>query len=419
MSRPDDIVRPGDDLARSRRRGLAAVGLAVLVAAMSVGTWWWLWGRWQASTNDAYVNTDLAQVSALTTGTVKSVQVHAGQQVREGYLLVELDDTDARITLAHAEAALAKAVRGARGLSGSAQAAEAGVAQHRSDVETARASLAAAESALAKARSDLERQVTLSQQGFVSPETLTALRTAVQTAQANRDAASSAMAAARAGTGQARAQAQAAAAQVDEGPLSAQPDVTLAAAAVRQAVLELARTRILAPVDGVAGPLSVHLGERVSPDTPVLNLVPLDRVWVDANFKETDLDGLRVGQPVTLTADAYGSGVRYTGTVAGVTPATGSTLSLLPAQNATGNWIKVVQRVTVRIWLDRAALADHPLQVGLSMNVTVDLHDRSGARLGLLSEAAQPLHTTVYDGAARDAETLVQRIVAANAPRGR
>lgn len=416
-----DGAQPDDDalLPRRRRRGLLLVGLAILLVAGGVTTWWWTVARWHATTSDAYVNADLAQVSALTAGTVKAVNVHAGQQVRHGDLLVELDDSDARIALAQAEAALAKAVRAARGLSGTAQAAQAGVLQRRSDVDAARANLVAADSAWAKSRSELARQAALAQQGFISSEALTNLRAAVRAAEANRAAAASAVDAALAGTGQAQAQAQAATAQVDAGPLLAQPDVELAAAGVRQAVLALARTRILAPIDGVAGPRSVQLGERVAPGTPVLSLVPLGSVWVDANFKETELAGLRVGQPVRLSADAWGSAITYEGKLGGIAPATGSALSLLPAQNATGNWIKVVQRLPVRIWLDPTPLAAHPLQVGLSMNVAVDLHDRSGPRLGLLQEAAQLQRTAVYDNATRDAEARVQRIVAANAPRRR
>lgn len=402
-----------------RRRGLMLVALAVVLVAGGSAAWWWTSARWQATTSDAYVNADIAQVSALSVGTVKAVAVHAGQLVREGDLLVELDDSDARIYLAQAEAVLAKAVRGARGLSGTAQAAQAGVLQRRSDVDAARANLAAADTALARAQSELARQSTLAEQGFVSPEALTTLRAAMRAAQANRAAAASAVDAARAGTGQAQAQALAATAQVDGGPLASQPDVALAAAGLRSAVLGLARTRILAPMDGVAGPRSVQLGERVVPGTPLLSLVPLGGVWVDANFKETELASLRVGQDVHLTADAYGSGVKYSGKLGGITPATGSALSLLPAQNATGNWIKVVQRVPVRIWLDPSPLAAHPLQVGLSMNVSVDLHDQSGPRLGLLLQAAQAQRTAVYDGATRDADALVQRIVAANAPSAR
>ena len=408
---------PDGALARRRTRGLIVVAVVVLLAAAGAAVWWWTVARWQATTSDAYVGADLAQINALTAGTVQSVEVHAGQQVRQGDLLVALDGSDARIALAQAEALLAKAVRGARGLASSALAAQAGVAQRESDVAAARDQVQAADTALAKARSELVRQNRLAAQGFVSAESLVSYRAALQTAQAARDAAASTLVAAQAGTGQARAQAQGARAQVDAGALAAQPDVALAAAGVRQAVLALARTRILAPVDGVAGPRSAQLGERVAPGTPIVALVPLGGVWVDANFKETALATLHVGQPVTLTADAYGSSVTYRGKLAGIAPATGSALSLLPAQNATGNWIKVVQRVTVRIWLEPAPLAAHPLQVGLSMSVNVDLHDQSGPRLGLLLQAAQAQRTDIYAGAAREADARVAAVIAANAGR--
>ena len=414
---PDAAAEPNALLARRRRRGLAVVAVVVLLAAAVGAVWWWTVARWQATTSDAYVGADLAQISARTDGTVQAVAVHAGQQVRRGDLLVELDASDARIALAQSEAQLAKAVRGVRGLASSALAAQAGVAQRESDVAAARAELQAADTALAKARSELARQNGLAAQGFVSPESLVGFRATLQTAQAARAAAASGLVAAQAGTGQAQAQAQGARAQVEAGALAAQPDVALAAAGVRQAVLALTRTRILAPLDGVAGPRSAQLGERVAPGTPIVALVPLGGVWVDANFKETALAKLRVGQPVTLTADAYGSSVTYRGKLAGIAPATGSALSLLPAQNATGNWIKVVQRVTVRIWLEPAALTAHPLQVGLSMSVNVDLHDQSGPRLGLLAQAAQAQRTDIYDGAARDADARVAAVIAANAGR--
>ncbi|MCP5420900.1 MAG: efflux RND transporter periplasmic adaptor subunit [Gammaproteobacteria bacterium] len=404
-------------LARRRMRALTLIALVATLAAIVFVAWWWFIARWRATTNDAYAGADMAQISALTSGMVKAIYVQTGQQVRQGDVLVELDDSDARIALVQAEADLAKAVRGARGLASSALAAQEGVAQRQSDTATARAQLQAAETALAKAQSDLQRQTDLAEKGFVSKETLVSFRAVLQTAQANRDAAASALAAAQAGTGQAREQARAAEAQIDGGPIPTQPEVALAAAGVRQAALALARTRILAPVDGVAGPRAVQLGERVEPGTPVISIVPLGGVWVDANFKETELSTLRVGQPATMTADAFGSDVVYQGKVAGVSPATGAALSLLPAQNATGNWIKVVQRIPVRIWLEPKPLAAYPLQVGLSMNVTIDLHDQSGARLGLLPQAAQPTHTTIYDDAAREADARVAAVIAANVGR--
>jgi membrane fusion protein (multidrug efflux system) len=274
LAPPETRGEAGADaaLARRRTRALTVVATVVVLAAAGSGAWWWTVARWQATTSNAYVGADLAQISALTAGTVKAVAVHVGQQVRQGDLLVELDDSDARIALAQTEAELAKAVRSVRGLAGSARAAQAGVAQHRSDVETARAQLQAAETTLATAQSELARQNALAEKRFVSPETLVNFRAAVQTAQAAREAAASVLAAAQAGTGQALAQAQAASAQVDSGALASQPDVALAAANVRQAVLALARTRILAPVDGVAGPRAVQLGERVAPGSRGLGI---------------------------------------------------------------------------------------------------------------------------------------------------
>lgn len=404
-------------LTRRRRRALALIGLSVLTAVIAAAGWWWEVARWQTTTSDAYVGADMAQISALAAGTVRVLAVQTGQQVKEGDLLAELDDTDGRLALATAEAQLAKAVRVVRGLSGTALAAEAVVSQRRSDVAAAEARLQAAGTVLLKARSELARQTGLAERRFLSPEALVASRAAVATAQADRDAAESAVRVAQAGTGQARAQARAAGVQIEDGPLSRQPDVALAAAAVRQAMVVLARTRILAPIDGVAGPRSAQIGERVAPGSPIVSLIPLGSVWVDANFKETELASLRVGQPATLIADAYGSAVAYRGKVAGIAPATGSALSLLPAQNATGNWIKVVQRVPVRIWLETAELASHPLQVGLSMNVTVDLRDKRGPRLGVLPQAAGVQRTAIYDDAAREAEARVAAIIAANAGR--
>jgi membrane fusion protein (multidrug efflux system) len=404
-------------LARRRRRGLAMVALVAVVAALGAFAWWWTVARWRASTSDAYVGADIAQASAWTAGTVTAIHVDTGQQVRRGELLVTLDDSDARIALAQAEAALAKAVRAARGLGSTALAAQSGVAQRDSDVATAQAQLQGAETALAKAQSELARQQRLAAQGFVSAETLVNLRAAVQTAQAGREAAASARLAAEAATRQARAQAQGAQAQAGPGALVTQPDVALAAAGVRQAVLALARTRITAPVDGVAGPRAAQLGQRLAVGAAAVPIVPLGAAWVDANFKETDLAALRVGQAVTLAADAWGGAVTYQGRLAGIAPATGSALSLLPAQNATGNWIKVVQRIPVRIWLDPAALAAHPLQVGLSMQVTVDLHDQSGPRLGLLAPPATAAPESPSAAAEREAETRIAAVIAANAAR--
>jgi membrane fusion protein (multidrug efflux system) len=385
----------------------------VLVAVLL--TAWWLWSvRNQLVTDNAYVSADVARVAAMMEGTVKSLSVHAGQQVKAGEALAELDDADAQIALAQAEAGLAKAVRDTRGLGSNALAAQSAVAQHVADVASAQAQLQSAEAELAKVRSSLARQESLVQRGFVSQETLTEKRAAVKSAQGVRDAAASSVRAAEASAAQSRAALAGALAQVDGRALASLPDVLKAMADVRQASLSLVRLRLLAPVDGVATARSAQLGDRLGVGSSVVSIVPLQAVWVDANFKETELEKLRVGQPVTLTADVYGGTVTYPGRVAGIEPATGTSLSLLPAQNASGNWIKVVQRVPVRIWLDAEALQKHPLQVGLSMKVKVDVSDRDGARLGLLSEAALPQSTDIYARMQSEAETQAAQIIARN-----
>ncbi|MBI1397157.1 MAG: HlyD family efflux transporter periplasmic adaptor subunit [Betaproteobacteria bacterium] len=411
MSEAEQQPSPPPVRQRKRRRALTGIAIVVLIAGMAGGAWWWWVARWEATTNDAYVSTDISEITALTPGTVKAVHVHAGQQVHAGDLLVELDDTDARLALAQATAELGKAVRGARGLGSNVLASEAVVAQRVSDLAAARSQLESAEVTLSRARSELARQTNLAAQGFISQDALEAQKTAVATAEAAKATAKGVVAAAEAAGSRARAELEGSLAQVAGSALEGLPDVASAIAHVRAASLALARTRILAPVDGIATTRSAHLGDHVEPGSPVVSVVPLDGVWVDANFKETSLTDLRVGQPVELTSDVYGSSVVYHGRVAGIGPATGSALSLLPAQNATGNWIKVVQRVPVRIWLDPEALHDHPLQVGLSMDVTVDVHDRSGPRLGLLTDAAGVQRSDVYDRITSEAEAQAAKII--------
>jgi membrane fusion protein (multidrug efflux system) len=399
---------------RNRPRALAAIAAGVILLGAVAFGWWWFVGRIEVATADAYVGGDLAQVNALTAGTVKSVRVTETQAVHAGQILVELDGADAQAALALAEANLAKAVRGTRGLYSSAQGAVAGLAEREADLASARAQMASAQASLAKAESELARQRLLAKQGFLSPEALTTARTAVATGRAARDATASAVRAGEAAIGQAGAQLASARARIDGTSLSEHPEVAAAAAEVKQAFLAAARTTVAAPIDGYVGHRDVQVGARVEPGTPLLTLIPLDSVWVDANFKETQLGKLRIGQLVTLTADAYGGAATFHGKIAGLSPATGAAQALLPAQNASGNWIKIVQRLPVRIMLDTAELAAHPLQVGLSMNVTVDVRDQTGPRLGLLAAAEQPQTTRVFDDQARAADARVAAIVAAN-----
>lgn len=410
---------PASPLAPSRlvTRKRALLGLIILVAlaALGAGAYWWWVGRWQMSTSDAYVGGNLVQVTALTSGTVKSILATETQVVSLGQPLVELDGADAQTALAAGEAALAKAVRAVRGQFATAVQASAGVRQRSADLTGAQASAAAARDLLRRAESDLAQQVPLAQRGFVSEQALIAARDAVAVAQANYQAAQAAAKAAKAGIGGAREQMLAAQAQVERTTVAKHPDVLAAAATVRQAFLNAARARIVAPVAGTLGKRSVQLGQHVSAGSPLMTLVPLTEVWVDANFKEAGLLQLRVGQPVALTADFYGDSVKYAGTVAGLSPVTGSAQSLLPAQNASGNWIKIVQRLPVHIALDRAELAAHPLRVGLSMNLVVDLHAANGASLPPV--APPPETTSIFDGQVAQAQARIDQIIADNIER--
>ncbi len=399
----------------TRKRALLGLIILVVLVALGTGAYWWWVGRWQMSTSDAYVGGNLVQVTALTSGTVKSILATETQVVSLGQPLVELDGADAQTALAASEAALAKAVRAVRGQFATAVQASAGVRQRSADLTGAQASVAAARDVLLRAESDLAQQVPLAQRGFVSEQALIAARDAVAVAQANYQAAQAAANAARAGIGGAREQLLAAQAQVERTTVANHPDVLAAAAAVRQAFLNAARSRIVAPVAGTLGKRSVQLGQHVSAGSPLMTVVPLTEVWVDANFKEAGLLQLRIGQPVALTADFYGDSVKYAGTVAGLSPVTGSAQSLLPAQNASGNWIKIVQRLPVRITLDRAELAAHPLRVGLSMNLVVDLHAANGASSPPL--APPPETTSIFDGQVAQAQARIDQIIADNIER--
>jgi membrane fusion protein (multidrug efflux system) len=254
---------------------------------------------------------------------------------------------------------------------------------------------------LRKAEQDLARRRSVEASGAVSGEELQHAVDAVHSAKAALEAAQQQLAAQKA--------------MVDRTDVHDHPDVRAAAAKVREAYLALARTEIPAPVSGFVARRSVQLGQRVAPGTVLMTVAPLEDVWVDANFKENQLANLRPGQPVTLVADAYGSSMEFHGKVAGFSAGTGAAFALLPAQNASGNWIKVVQRVPVRVVLDRKELEQHPLQVGLSMKVDVDTHGRSGARLQRLPREALVYQTKAFDTDRADADQRIDRIIAENA----
>lgn len=382
---PAALNDPALDARRATRRKRFTVFFAiVLLAAIAWTAYWLLSDRYYEDTDDAYVAGSIVQVAAQIPGAVTDVVVADTQAVRAGQALVRLDDTEASVAFAQAKAQLAQAVR---------QVANAKISNtmYVEAVNARRADLSLAQRALA-ARSGASVEI-------VAPEELARARAAVAGAQANLAAAQAQLDAARALGGKL--------------PVDESPAVVQAAAQFKLAYRNLKRTTIVAPVDGTVGQRSVQVGQQVGPGVPLMSIVQLDRLWIEANFKEGQIRHMRVGQPVEVVSDLYGSRIVYRGRVQGFSAGTGSAFSMLPSQNAAGNWIKVVQRVPVVIALDPRDLAAHPLRVGLSMRATVDTHDRNGHALD--SEPPTPaVSTRVHDGVASDAEAAAAAIIREN-----
>lgn len=389
------------DAKARRRKTLVALAAVVVVAGAGWGLYDWLVLSHYEDTDNAYVQGNVIQITPQTGGTVMSIMADDTDFVKAGSPLVQLDPADARVALAQAEAGLAQAVRQARTVYVNNGSLNAQITLRQAEVTKAR-------SDVARAQEDLQRRQSLSGNGAVSKEEL-------QHAQNQLDAARSSLAAAQAGVEAAREQLSSNQSLTQGIPVQENPNVLAAAAKVREAYLAERRTALPAPVDGYVARRTVQLGQRVAPGAPLMTIVPLSHVWVDANFKENQLRNLRLGQPAKLTADLYGSKVEYTGKVVGLGVGTGAAFALLPAQNATGNWIKVVQRVPVRIALDAEQLKDHPLRVGLSMDVTVNTQDRGGALLADAPRAQAVAQTAVYSDLDKGADDDVARIIAANA----
>jgi membrane fusion protein, multidrug efflux system len=372
----------------SRRwRWLGALAAVLLTAGAVYGTYWAQVLRHHQSTDDAYVGGNVVQITPQISGTVVAIGADDTQFVKAGQPLVRLDPADARVALDQAEAQLARTVRDVRNLYATSSQLAAAMQMRQTE--------------LTAAQSDLARRQRLGATGAVSGEELQHAADAVKTAQAELLAAQQQLAANRA--------------RVDGTTLKDHPQVRDAAAAVRNAYLTLERTELAAPVAGFVARRNVQLGQRVSPGTPLMAVVPLDQVWVDANFKEPQLAHMRVGQRVRLSADLYGGRVVYHGTIAGFGAGTGAAFSLLPAQNATGNWIKIVQRVPVRIALDPQEITLHPLQIGLSMKADVELRDgAAGARLPQVARNQAAWTTAVTGESDDEADARVQAIIAAN-----
>ncbi len=375
-------------------------GLVVLVGA-AWGIYDWMANSHFEETDNAYVQGNMVQIVPQTAGTVQTIMADDTDYVQEGQLLVALDPADARVALDQAKANLAQAVRQVRTLYVNNGSFHAQIAQRQADVVKAR-------NDVARAQSDLKRRQALTGNGAVSKEELSHAQSQVDSAQA-------ALSAAQAGVNTAREQLASNQSLTDGIDITQHPNVQAAGAKVREAYLATQRTQLVSPVSGVVGKRSVQVGQRVAPGAPLMTVVPMNQLWVEANFKENQLRNLRLGQPVKMTADLYGKKVEYTGTVAGLGVGTGSAFSLLPAQNATGNWIKVVQRVPVRVALDPKQLADHPLRVGLSMLVDVDIANQDGKLLAEEPRKEPLLQTKVYDVQDEGADAVIAKVIADNA----
>jgi membrane fusion protein (multidrug efflux system) len=364
---PDDSARIA-----KRKKALRILAIVVLVIGALWGVWYYLTQAGRVHTDNAYVGADSAQVTALVSGPVKEVRVQGTQSVKKGDVLLILDDADQRIALADAEAALRQARQRYGQASATADAARARVTARGADIAQARARLRDANAAVERARAELARRESIAGTGAVSGEELTAARAALASATAARDLAAAGIAAAEATRGSASGDLAASEAVVRGTTIDTAPDVAAAQARLDKARLDLERTVIRAPVDGVVTNKQVQVGQRIAAGAPVMIIVPIDTAYVDANFKESQFKRIRIGQPVELTSDYYGGDVVYRGKVVGIAGGTGAAFSLIPAQNATGNWVKVVQRLPVRIQLDPQELKAHPLRVGLSMDATID-----------------------------------------------
>ncbi|UVK97103.1 HlyD family efflux transporter periplasmic adaptor subunit [Pseudomonas sp. B21-048] len=368
-----------------RKRKVMLFVLTIVVILAGLGVWGYheLFGRWNESTDDAYVNGNVVEITPLVAGTVVSIGADDGDLVHEGQVLVNFDPNDAEVGLQSAQANLARTVRQVRGL--------------YSNVDGMKAQVNAQQAEVQKAQDNFNRRKNLAAGGAISQEELSHARddlTSAQNALAN-----------------AKQQLMTTSALVDDTVVSSHPDVMSAAAQLRQAYLNNARSTLIAPVTGYIAKRTVQLGQRVQPGTALMAVIPLDQLWIDANFKETQLRDMRIGQPVDIEADLYGSDVKYSGTIDSLGAGTGSAFALLPAQNATGNWIKIVQRVPVRIHINAEELAKHPLRVGLSTQVDVDLRDQSGPVLAQQPPQKASFSTSVYDRQLAEADAMITQLI--------
>ena len=368
-----------------RRRWMTILAVVVLAAGLVWGLYWLFHGRYFEVTDDAYVGGDIVAITSQESATVLAIHADNTLPVKRGQVLIELDPSTANVNLQAAEADLARTIRA--------------VHAEFSKLDGLRSQIAAARVQLSQAQADYRRRAGSSADGAVSPEEISHARDAVKAARAALDLAQSES-----------SQTEAA---VEGTNIANNPAVLSSIARLRNAAITVSDMTLIAPVSGVVAQRSVQLGQQIAAGTPLMAVVPLDNVWVDANFKEDQLSDMRVGQPVTVRADMYGGSVTYHGRVEGLGAGSGSAFALLPPQNASGNWIKIVQRVPVRIMLDPAELRRHPLRVGLSVDVEVDVRQQTGSMAGSRVSLA-PVRADVGDRGNKLADGLIAHILAQN-----
>jgi len=380
---------PAQPANKKKKRKIALFSLAVLFVLIGVVwlVYWLTVLRHFQDTDDAYVAGNQAQIMAQVSGSVNKVWFDNTDYVKKGDVLLTLDRTDAEQAFEKAQTALATSVRQTHQLIINGRQYQATIALQKT--------------ALEQAQSDLKRREPLGAANLIGREDLQHSRDAVATAKAQLDVATQ--------------QYNANQAMVLNTSLENQPAVKQSAAELRDAWLNLQRTSVISPIDGFVSRRSVQVGSQISPTTPLMAVVPASNLWVDANFKETQLANMRIGQPATVISDIYGSDVTYHGKVVGLDMGTGSAFSLLPAQNATGNWIKVVQRLPVRIELDAQEVVKHPLRIGLSTQVNVDTSNIDGAVLATRVRSTPAYESNALALDLAPVDKLIAEIVRANA----
>ncbi|KAA8735282.1 HlyD family efflux transporter periplasmic adaptor subunit [Acinetobacter qingfengensis] len=374
---PDVQSTSGESLTlqQKRKKTFKIFAIILIIIALIYAGWLW-WSSNDVDTDNAYVGADSAAITSMVNAQVRQVFVRDTQQIHQGDILVQLDDRDAKIALAQAEAQLAKAQRQFKQSKANSNALDSQVFVSADAIASAKAEVNKAQADYNKALDDLNRRQQLVNIGGVSKEDLTSAQAAANTAKAALDVAKANLAQTQSSRKAAQSNFDASNALIQGSTENDTPDVLVAKASVEQAKLDLERTIIRAPIDGIVAQRNVQVGQRLAAGNVIMKIVPIQQLYVDANFKESQLANVRVGQSVKLTSDYYGSDVVYHGKVVGFSGGTGAAFALIPAQNATGNWIKVVQRLPVRIQLDPKELSEHPLRVGLSMTATIDLASR-------------------------------------------